>query len=276
MSKGALLIACNNNQVDYIKQAIFCASRIQKFLGLPVTLVTDNKSYLENNYTHNFDKVIEIRSNNDNYKTYRDGTSKEYRLQWKNLDRHKVYELTPYDETIVMDTDYILGNDCLKECFSQQSEIMLYKDAFELSGWRDISEFKYISPNGIDFYWATVIYFKKSPITKTFFDLVTHIQENWFHYKNLYRLTASTFRNDFAFSIAIHTMNGYRKGGFVGILPGKKYFTTDKDLCVSIDETKFKFLLQQKDNVDFFPAKTDGCNVHIMNKFSLNRMIDEL
>ena len=50
MSKGALLIACNNNQVDYIKQAIFCAERIKKYLEIPVTLVTSNGGYLYENY----------------------------------------------------------------------------------------------------------------------------------------------------------------------------------------------------------------------------------
>lgn len=274
MSKGVLLFAFNNESINYIKQAIFCAERVKKYLDLPVSVVTDYK--LSDSETKHFDKIISLDSNTNNKKAYRDGSLSKRVLSFNNFGRESSYDLSPYDETIVMDTDYIVANEKLLNCFIQQKDLLLYKDATHLGIHNGTPEFKSISDGGVDFYWATVIYFKKSPITKTFFDLVTHIQENWFHYKNLYRLTASTFRNDFAFSMAIHTMNGYRKGGFVGILPGKKYFTTDKDLCVSIDETKFKFLLQQKDNVDFFPAKTDGCNVHIMNKFSLNRMIDEL
>ena len=276
MSKGALLIACNNTQVDYIKQAIFCAARIKQYLNIPVSLVTDNASYLEANYQHEFDNVIEISSENSNYKTYRDGVYKEYKLQWKNLDRHRAYELSPYNETIIMDTDYILCNDCLKYCFEQSNDVMLYKNSTELSGWRDVSEFKHISANGIDFYWATVIYFRKSKQTELFFNLVSHIKEYWYHYKNLYRITATTFRNDFAFSIAIHIMNGHMSGNFVKQLPGKKYYTVDKDICLDIKNDKVKFLLQKKDSIDYFPAIVEGCNVHIMNKFSLNRLIDEL
>ena len=170
MSKGALLIACNNNQVDYIKQAIFCAERIKNYLEIPVTLVTSNSGYLYENYKDKvsvFDNIVEIdNSSINNYKTFRDGAHTEYKLQWKNASRDKVYDLSPYDETIVMDTDYILCNDTLKHCFEQHNDLLLYKDAVDLSGWRETAEFNHISPNGINFYWATIIYFKKSPKTK--------------------------------------------------------------------------------------------------------------
>ena len=45
-TKGAFLIARNNSQVDYIKQAVFLAKRIRKYLGLPTTILTDGVDYL--------------------------------------------------------------------------------------------------------------------------------------------------------------------------------------------------------------------------------------
>ena len=58
-------------------------------------------------------------------------------------------------------------------------------------------------------------------------------------------------------------------------MPGKKYYSTDKDVCYEIKDNTIKLLMQKKDRVDYFPLYIKDCNVHIMNKFSLNRMIDE-
>ena len=46
MSKGALVFARNNAQVDYVKQAHFLAKRIKKYLNIGTTVVTDSKDYL--------------------------------------------------------------------------------------------------------------------------------------------------------------------------------------------------------------------------------------
>ena len=46
MKKGVVLFAFNNNTIDYVKQAIYCAKRIKKYLGLSVQLITDDKDHL--------------------------------------------------------------------------------------------------------------------------------------------------------------------------------------------------------------------------------------
>ena len=57
MSKGVLLFAFNNESINYIKQAIFCANRIKKYLDLPVSLVTDiNVTEVKDH----FDSVIKV------------------------------------------------------------------------------------------------------------------------------------------------------------------------------------------------------------------------
>jgi len=84
-----------------------------------------------------------------------------------------------------MDTDFIVSNSVLKNCFLQKNNFLIYKTGFELSNWRDLSEFDYISETSIDFYWATVVYFKKTDTNKLFFDLLKHIKENWLHYRRL-------------------------------------------------------------------------------------------
>lgn len=278
MSKGAVLIARNNSSVDYVKQAIFCAEKIQQHLQIPVTLITDNLAYYEKKYSDKkvFDQVIEIPSKaNYTQKSYKDGLYARRTLEFKNTSRCDVYDLTPYDETILMDTDVVINNDVLKHCFNENNDIMMYRKAFELSGWRNLSEFRTISPNSIDFYWATVVFFRKGPVANTFFDLIKHIQENYQHYRNLYQITSGVFRNDFAFSIAAHIMNGHRKGNFVVELPGKLFYCTDKDLLHKIDDTTCRLFVEREDSDGYFPAVTKDANLHVINKFSLNRYIDE-
>jgi hypothetical protein len=277
MSQGAVLIARNNTEVDYIKQAVFCAKRIIHFLNIPVSLITDNTDYLEKNYKdHPFDKVITVNNNTDySYKKYHDGAFTRKKLEFKNTNRSSVYDLSPYDETLVLDTDFILANDVFKHCFEQQNDFLIYSDAFELSNVRNLNEFKFISEVGPKFYWATCIFFRKTELNKIFFDLVSHIQENWSHYRNIYRLHSTVFRNDWAFSIAIHIVNGYTENNFANKMPGTMFYTTDRDLLIELKENNFLFLLQtHEESTEYFPAKIKNSNIHVMNKYSLNRVID--
>ena len=127
MSKGVLLFAFNNESINYIKQAIFCAERVKKYLDLPVSVVTDFK--LSDSETKHFDKIISLDSNKTNKKAYRDGSLSKRVLSFNNFGRESSYDLSPYDETIVMDTDYIVANEKLLNCFIQQKDLLLYKDA---------------------------------------------------------------------------------------------------------------------------------------------------
>ena len=44
--QGILIIAKNNAQIDYIKQAHFLAKRIKEYLNLPTSIITDSVEYL--------------------------------------------------------------------------------------------------------------------------------------------------------------------------------------------------------------------------------------
>ena len=37
-------------------------------------------------------------------------------------------------------------------------------------------------------YWATVVYFKKTPYVESFFNVVKDVKENWNYYKDLYEI----------------------------------------------------------------------------------------
>ena len=278
MSKGAFLIARNNGHIDYVKQAVFLAKRIQKYLDIPVTVATDSVDYLKDSFdTKVFDQIISLDNTKEsNMRYFFDGSLSKKTASFKNNNRASVYDLTPYDDTLLLDTDYIISNDLLKSCFTSKSDFLIYKKSNDIAKVRDESEFDKISDTSVDFYWATVVFFRKTETNKTFFNLVAHIEQEWNHYRRVYQITSSLFRNDFAFSIAIHIMNGFQAGDFAQQLPGSMLYTIDRDILWQLKEDEMMFLVEKKDYLGEYTALTTvGQNIHVMNKISLNRIIDE-
>lgn len=277
MSKGYLLLARNNGTNDYVKQAVFCAERIKKFCNdASVSIITNSIGYLQENFNDTiFDHIIDGNSlpSTDNYRLLFDGALSSKTVKWKNVGRDMLYNLTPYEETIVLDTDYIMSNDNLDKCFGSVNDIMMYKDS-EYLGNNSSKEFTRCGDQSIDFYWATVLYFKKTPEVKIFFDLVSHIRENWIYYNYLYQINSNNFRNDYAFSIATHTMNDMTQSNFVSELPGKMYYIKDQDFLEKIQDEKMIFLVGKDNHLgEYTLLSTQGLNVHILNKSSLERQI---
>ena len=278
MTTGAVIFAQNNDTVDYVKLAVFAASRIQKFLNIPVSIVTDSRGWLEQTYpNHGFDKIIDAEISNKYYrKKFHDGSLASKTTEWKNLSRTTIYDLTPYDKTLVIDSDYIINSDILKSALDNNQDLQLYSKSLDLSGWREGKEFQRINEFSIPFYWATTFIFKKNNVTESFFTLIKYIKENWDYYTALYNIESILYRNDYAFSIAIHIMNGNQEGYFAQELPGTMIYTTDKDLLVDIDGGKLKFLVEKQNHLgEYIAAATNGLDVHVMNKISLSRCLDE-
>jgi hypothetical protein len=277
MTTGAVIFAQNNNTVDYTKLAIFAAARIKKHLGIPVSLITDSKQWVLDTYPdHGIDDFIKIPYIKPNQsKQFFDGSLTSQRFDWKNELRNNVYDLSPYDKTLVIDSDYILNSNVLAPALENDYDLQIYQHSFDLASERSSPEFTRINQYSIPFYWATVFVFQKNIVTQSFFILVDYIKSNWTYFRILYNIESTLFRNDFAFSIAIHIMNGKTNGEFAVELPGTMTYATDKDVLISIDDTKLKFLVEKKDHLgEYLVAKTTGIDVHVMNKLSLGRYID--
>lgn len=273
---GAVIFAQNGSYIDYTKLAVFAADRVTKFLDIPVTLITDDVARLEKNYAnHNFDSVIELRdSSNGQVKQFYDGVFDRRVAEWKNYSRSSVYELSPYDTTLVLDSDYILCSSVLKDAFDRDADLQIYKSSMDLAPNR-LNTFKTINHYSIDFYWATTFIFKKGPVMQSFFEIIQHIRANWDYYCMVYCINSHVFRNDYAFSIAIHIMNGKQPGNFATELPGTMSYITDHDFLVDIDDDKMRLLVEKIGTVgQYIMARTTGLDVHVMNKQSLCRFID--
>lgn len=278
MTKGVLLIANNNSQIDYVKQSIYLADRIHKYLDVPVSIITNSVEYLKRCFDSTvFDKIIDTNNKSDtNQRILFDGEYSQKTVQWQNSTRIDAYDLSPYDQTLLIDTDFIFNNSQLKSIFDSPNNFMIYKDSYDLSQTKNTVEFNQVSDTSIDFYWATAVYFTKTQENKIFFNLIKHIKKDWDHYVRVYRLPSTIYRNDYAFSIAIHIINGFQSGDFAKKLPGKLYYTTDKDLLIKHKNTTMTFLVGKEDYPgEYTLLKTDNLNVHVMNKLSLQRVIDD-
>lgn len=276
MSKGILLFASNNSNLDYVKQAYYQTLRIKKYLGLPVSIVTENVKYLQKNYDASvFDCIIPSHSSFvANNRIFKDG-KKTYNDLFKNTNRIYAYDLSPYNETLLIDTDYVLANNLLINCFDSSHDFLIYKEGFDLCSTRSTDEFKRIYDTSVDFYWATAVFFRKTYQNKLFFELVKHIYDNYTHYRKIYQISTKMYRNDYCFSIAIHIMNGFRKGDFAQSLPGNMWYTTGSDYLYEINQDNMLFLIEKPLSANEYNVlRVKGRSVHVMNKFSLERVID--
>tara|TARA_A100001011_G_C14184345_1_gene788337 strand:+ start:22 stop:906 length:885 start_codon:yes stop_codon:yes gene_type:complete len=283
MSQGIVFFAHNNTEIDYGSVAIANATMIKHHMGVnAITLITDEGTMRHMNNT--WDKeIIESTFENikvtprrkvENNKRYRDTRHKVNLLPFYNINRSSVYDQSPYEETLVIDVDYLICNDTLNAVWNHNENLLINNKSFDLLTGRHDNSFDRVDDFGIDFYWATAFYFKKSEESKIFFDLLETIKANYPYFKTLYGITSYNFRNDHAFSIAVHMFNGFAKSGFVKNLPVDfLQHTLDYDELYDItSKGSLSFLLEKTSEPGkFIPARTDGVNVHVMNKYSIVR-----
>ena len=195
MKKGVLLFCFDTVDHKYHKILERCVHLIKKNLGLEITVVTDFDTFknLEPLGFINY-KFIEPELGN-----------KKHGKEWKNIDRHMAYELSPYDVTLVMDIDYFPFTDNLKQFMDTKYDFLIAKHAYDLSGRNsfDVQRFSMI-----DMVWATVFVFTKGRKAKRIFDMIKYVKSYYPYFLDLYRIRDRRFRNDYAFAIALEQANG--------------------------------------------------------------------
>lgn len=197
MTRGVVLFAFNSPKYNYYKMAEYSARRINHFLKLPVTVITDEFSIPENQ-KYKFDHVVKVSSNPTNLK---DGDV------WINKDRFNAFKLSPYDETLVLDVDYIVNSDRLLKIFEYYDDFCCH-DSAEFIMHNYDNKFP-ISSYGINMLWATVMAFKKTDKAKHIFDCMEMVQNNFSHYAVLHNFYDRIFRNDYAITLALRMVNGH-------------------------------------------------------------------
>jgi hypothetical protein len=201
MTTGAVIFAYNNEKIDYVGLAAWSAKNIRRHLDIPVCLITDTQPAF-----NDFDQVIctgELSGANTRH------FSDVGHVTWHNLDRMSVYDLTPWDQTLVLDADYVVASNQLQTVLACQENFVCHKDAYDITGKDTFEGLNVFVRYRMPMWWATVMMFRTSERARLIFESMQMIRDNWTHYRNLYANSRSTYRNDHALSIALNIENGH-------------------------------------------------------------------
>lgn len=244
-SKGVVVFAFNTH-VDYVAIADETSKLIQHNLKLPVTLVTDHDSRPKFAY----DRVIRVDPQGSTYRT-EDST-----VQWRNFGRYLAYELSPYDETIVLDTDYLVLDDSLLKLFETDWDYKLMHHNSDENG----ASYEMMGETSLPYIWATVVLFRKSARAQMLFELVGKIQRNYKYYRLLYNIREGNYRNDYAFAIANIILSGYNINESQGI-PWKMFTLNNKIERLVDNGNKISSYFKEGN-----PLVLPKQNIHVMDK----------
>lgn len=253
-SKGILIHAFGNAGIDYYLLANGAAKLAKRTFKLPVAVITDTPAAITE-----ADHVIEATSEIQQQRTLRG-----LKYAWLNDTRVYSYELTPFDQTLLIDSDFLLF----------RNDNTLFDGHYDFIAPTHITYPGRVAQaariyNGILQAWATTVYFRKGREAKAIFDYWKMAQENWDYYKKVLN-TYGNYRNDYTLSLALHTMNGY----------SDKYFNkfslttipTNYDI-VDIDFDASRVVVVTPEGSKMITYT--GSSVHIMNKVRLCEIFRE-
>jgi len=283
MTRGVLMYAHNNTEIDYVRIACANALMVQKNLKVPVTLVTDSgtidwaREDLGNKFIDQcFEKIILVDRNYNfkNLRNFSDTSFSNKSLQFYNCNHWEAYDLSPYEETLFIDADYLIMSDALSNCWDSVNDVMVSSKIYSpIDDCRPY--YKTLDDMGIRMYWATVIFFRKSSLAEHLFSLMRDVQENYPYYKDLYCFSNGMYRNDYAISIAIHVLNGYNEVEPVikelpipGLL--MSWDTCDIHTINGINDMSV-FAEKNNEKGSYVLTRIKDTDVHIMNKWAINR-----
>lgn len=234
-SRGIVAFAYNTPTTNYEAIARQTLSVASRQLGLPYTLITED--------------TVPCAVDNNRY-----DIDLEQFVQWRNQGRYLAYELSPYDETIVIDADYLVFDQTLLEIFKQPWDYLLQRNSHALTQTWPTT----MGPNSLPYIWATVFAFRKTTRAKQFFNLVERVQKNYGYYRLLFNMQERNYRNDYAFAVADTILNGYTVGK--NSIPGS-ILAIDQSIN-SIQFNNNQLVIKDNNRAYVVPRT----NLHIMSK----------
>lgn len=187
MTTGALIFARNNEHIDYVSMAKWSAKNIERHLGIPTHIVTDTER--NDSGSRHFSDLGQVT--------------------WHNTNRMDAYALSPWDRTLVLDADYVVASDQLKSLLDIDQDFVAHRWAYDVTGCNDFRGLNWFGGVNMPMWWATVMMFRRSQQARLIFDIMAMIRDNWKHYRNIYKNTTATYRNDHALTIALLLVNGH-------------------------------------------------------------------
>lgn len=201
MTTGALIFAFNNEEIDYVAMAAWSAKNIRRHLGIPTAIVTDAETVPDV-----FEHVIHVPKTGTDTRHFEDVGAT---VTWHNASRVDAYNLTPWEQTLVLDADYVVASNSLKTVLDMPQDFTCHNWAWDLTLTNDFTGLNRFGEHSMPMWWATVMMFRKSNTAQYIFDSMHMVRENWQHYRDLYKIQKKTYRNDFALSIALGIVSGH-------------------------------------------------------------------
>ena len=277
MNTGGLIFAYNSRDVDYAVTAIIAGGLAKKHLNIPFSLITDKSTIEWMKESKVWDKANEVfenfiltdRPTNYNSRLLNDGTHSSV-VPFINSGRSMAFDLSPYDKTLLIDSDYLVFSNKLSKYLELDHSVMIGSAMNDIQGERIGFLDKTVSDVGVHLLWATTVIFTKDAESKLFFNLVKHVEKNYQLFSDLYRYSPKQYRNDIAFSVAKHIIDGFETVLDDALPPILTIH--DKDMLVGVNQDKLTFLITDINAPDKFVACTvAGQDTHIMNKQSIIR-----
>lgn len=264
MTAGAVMMAFDTSSVSYVRQARWNARRIRQYLDLPVSLITDSSCA-----DPVFDQVIQVpRPQHDNPRWSAD---QQQVTPWYNVNRSDVFDLTPYDRTLLIDTDYVVCSSVLRDFVTNSQGFHAYERAYDVTAQqpdRDLSGFGRFS---WPLAWATVMIFGRDHVSGMIFAVMRQVRDHWQHFCDLYGISNSLYRNDYALSVALGVVSGHTGNTqalpwpMAMVMPTARVTCQDQQFHVHYqDQQDRQRRIQLPPHMDF----------HAMNKLDLEAMID--
>jgi len=187
MTTGALIFAINNGAIDYEAMAQWNADNIQRHLGIPTHVVTNNtRSGINSRHFSDLGHVA-----------------------WHNHSRADAYDLSPWDQTLVIDADYVVASDMLGTLLESNQNFLAHRDAYDVTGCQDFLGLNHFGQHHMPMWWATVMMFRRSDHARLIFDSMAMVRDHWSHYRDLFKISQPAYRNDHALSIALLICDGH-------------------------------------------------------------------
>ena len=250
---GFLLYNIPTPTVDYTKIATLCLRHLKHYMPhIPVAVCGDKVEGADIQLT-----IDKLKENKRTY-VHKSQTHKE---TWFNLTRDCSLDLTPFNRTVLLDSDYIVQSNQLSLLFEAGSPIMMYDTIYNIK--EDLIETEYLGNSKIPLKWATVLAFDHSSTSQELFGLWKKILQNYKYYELLYRWRGDgTVWNDKAITIAHQQLTNYNANSKQYIIPWHHPFAS---FSCDVEHVGLDKIIL-RDQKSSFRVHTD---VHILNKQEL-------
>lgn len=264
MKTGILIFAIDNGQIEYTKLANWSAKNIHRHLQLPVCLVTNKTP----EFDHVFDEIVCIETPTKKNDRFFEDFGQT--LLWFNDSRTSAAELSPWDKTIVLDADYVVSSDQLLTLSNINEDFLCHKTSYDLTGGQAFDELNCFGEHRMPMWWATVMMFTRSTRADFVFSTMKMVQDNWEHYRNIYKFTSKSYRNDYAISIAMNMASGHTTN--YPDIPWNLAATLPNHTIEMISDDKYKIkFVTSEGNPRYVIA--NGLDFHAMGKKNLGELI---